>query len=141
MGRVRTEDGKRVSIGLKVSEAKAKAVDAARGETPRALWLEALVDAALGDGPASAAATEGREIPPVRARTHTPPKRSSEALEAAPDRVEEVRTLAEATGAPLVRASELDPPAPRPKGKCGHSSMRIRKGICPDCGEWVTGKS
>ena len=37
MGRVRTEDGKRVSIGLKVSEAKAVAVDAARGDMPRAL--------------------------------------------------------------------------------------------------------
>ena len=47
MGRTLTPDGKRVSIGLKVSEAKAAAINAARGATPRALWLEAAIDACL----------------------------------------------------------------------------------------------
>ncbi len=62
MGRVKTVDGKRVSIGLKVSEAKAETINAARGATPRALWLEAAIDAYLAL-PVKVAATE-RQSPP-----------------------------------------------------------------------------
>ena len=25
------------------------------------------------------------------------------------------------------------------KGSCSHASMRVRKGVCPDCREWVSG--
>jgi nucleotide-binding universal stress UspA family protein len=95
MGRAWTPEGKRVPIGLKVSEAKAKAVDAARGATPRAQWLAAAVDAALAAGTVSEAAKERPEPPRVRAKVP------------APDPVEAVRALAEASGAPLVTASEL----------------------------------
>lgn len=42
-----TPDGKRKSVGLKVSEAKYEAIEAARGATPRAVWIEAAIDAYL----------------------------------------------------------------------------------------------
>jgi hypothetical protein len=47
MSRTKTVNGKRVTLGLKVSEAKAAAVDAARGTMCTAHWLEAAIDAAL----------------------------------------------------------------------------------------------
>jgi hypothetical protein len=47
MSRVKTVNGKRVTLGLKVSEAKAAAVDRARGGECVAHWLEAAIDAAL----------------------------------------------------------------------------------------------
>jgi hypothetical protein len=135
MGRVMTPDGKRVSIGLKVSEAKAEAVDAARGDMPRALWLEALVDAALAGGQASEAAPERRVRPPVRARAHTPgrtpPKRVREASDPAPDPVEAVRALAEASGVSLVPASDLKP------NRCGHPGTRMVGGYCSKCDHLV----
>ena len=47
MSRTKTVNGKRVTLGVKLSEAKAAAVDAARGDTSVAHWLEAAIDAAL----------------------------------------------------------------------------------------------
>jgi len=48
MGRRRLPEGKRNVIGLKVSDAKFQAVEAARGDLDRAVWVEAAIDAALG---------------------------------------------------------------------------------------------
>ena len=47
MSRTKTVNGKRVTLGVKLSEATAAAVDAARGDTCVAHWLEAAIDAAL----------------------------------------------------------------------------------------------
>ena len=137
MGRAWTPEGKRVPIGLKVSEAKAEAVDAARGATPRAQWLAAAVDAALAahagrpvevggvrinliaDGrvPEGVVAGRGKDGP-VAVRLPSP----------APDPVEAVRALAEATGA--VPASQLRAPQ---RKRCTHPGTRITGGYCQAC--------
>ena len=116
MGRAWTPEGKRVPIGLKVSEAKAEAVDAARGATPRAQWLAAAVDAALAGATVREAAAERPEPPRVRAKAP------------APDPVEAVRALAEATGA--VPASQLRAPQ---RKRCTHPGTRITGGYCQAC--------
>jgi hypothetical protein len=139
MGRVLTPDGKRVSIGLKVSETKAKAVDAARGGVPRAQWIEAAINAYL-----ALPVTVESPPPEVVEDAIVPPERGADrkrkaAAESSP--VEAIRALAEASGVPLVPASELERPAARSPKNCKHPNMRIRKGVCPDCDEWVTAKS
>jgi hypothetical protein len=47
MSRTKTVNGKRVTFSVKLSEAKAAAVDRARGSMCAAHWLEAAIDAAL----------------------------------------------------------------------------------------------
>ena len=47
MARERTPEGKRVVIPVRVSEPKAAAIDKARGETPRSVWVEAAIDERL----------------------------------------------------------------------------------------------
>lgn len=47
MSRTKTANGKRIPLSVKVSEAKAAAVEAARGGACTAHWLEAAIDAAL----------------------------------------------------------------------------------------------
>jgi hypothetical protein len=47
MARERTPEGKRVVIPVRVSEPKAEAIDKARGETPRSVWVEGAIDAEL----------------------------------------------------------------------------------------------
>jgi hypothetical protein len=62
MARERTPEGKRVVIPVRVSEPKAAAIDAARGETPRSVWVEAAIDACLAGGPRPLRTTsKGRE--------------------------------------------------------------------------------
>jgi hypothetical protein len=149
MGRVLTADGKRKSVGLKVSEAKFDAIEAARGRVPRAQWLEALVDAALAGGMTPKAIqqrTDGRApLPPA-----SPPpevvedaivplergrdrKRGVAASEPSP--VEAVRALAEASGVPLVTASQLPRPARPPR--CAHPGTRVIGGYCKECDRLV----
>lgn len=66
-GRPRTADGKRVVIPVRVSDPKKAAIDAARGDTPASVWVEAAIDAALA---ADAAPSPGRTRP---ACTEPPP--------------------------------------------------------------------
>jgi hypothetical protein len=47
MARERTPEGKRVVIPVRVSEPKAEAIDKARGDTPRSVWVERAIDAFL----------------------------------------------------------------------------------------------
>ena len=47
MARERTPEGKRVVIPVRVSEPKAAAIDKARGETARSVWVEAAIDERL----------------------------------------------------------------------------------------------
>jgi len=47
MARERTPEGKRVVIPVRVSEPKAAAIDAARGDTARSVWVEGAIDAEL----------------------------------------------------------------------------------------------
>lgn len=47
MARERTPEGKRVVIPVRVSEPKAAAIDKARGETARSVWVETAIDERL----------------------------------------------------------------------------------------------
>ena len=42
-------DGKRIPLSVKVSDAKAAEIDAARGDTTRAAWLAAVIDVYLAE--------------------------------------------------------------------------------------------
>ena len=107
MGRTWAPDGKRRSIGLKVSDAKFAAIEAERGDVSRALWLEGLIDAALGwDG--SQVAVAAVRAPAVR----TGPSRAV----SAPARAEAV-VAAEAT--------------------CRHPSGSVKDSVCQECGQDV----
>jgi len=107
-GRPRTPEGKRIVLPVRVSEPKAAAIDAARGETPRSVWIEGAIDAYL-------AGSRGQGSRPKSVYLNPNPVYVNDA----PDEVAEAH-------------------ARKPKN-CKHSSMRIRKGVCPDCGEWVSG--
>lgn len=63
MARERTPEGKRVVIPVRVSEPKAAAIDKARGGTPRSVWIEQAIDAALA---LLAAKREQPKPPPIR---------------------------------------------------------------------------
>ena len=129
MTRTRTEAGKRCSVGLKVSEAVFAAIEAARGETPRALWLEGLIDAEL-------ARVAG--LPRVAARL--PQRRAPR-----PSAAGSAGTVTfQPPGEDPVVTAEV-PPAPRrsakAKGGCPHPKARIVKGLCGACGTNVGVKS
>ncbi|MGH3205107.1 MAG: hypothetical protein ACRDP5_24115 [Streptosporangiaceae bacterium] len=47
MPRTAQPDSRTVSVAVKVSQAKADAIDAVRGSLPRAQWLEQIIDSAL----------------------------------------------------------------------------------------------
>ena len=59
-------------------------------------------------------------------------------------RIARAREKAEAVGAPLVAAKDVRRRRTAPVFKAGpdvdclHENMRIRKGVCPDCKQWVT---
>ena len=152
MGRTLTPDGKRNPWSVKLSDAKSAAADSMRGTTPRALWLESLIDAALAGRPLDIGGvritvTADERIPegvivargsdgPVAARTEPPasapePARKRQRKTAPPDRVEAAKAAAEAAGAPLVPASELAPPAQ--VKRCGHPGTRMVGGFCKTC--------
>ena len=59
------------------------------------------------------------------------------ALAGPPEQRREVERPALARRQPEPRAT---PPAARRKGDCAHPNMRVGKGVCPDCHEWVSGK-
>lgn len=108
MGRTLTADGKRMPVSVKVSEAKFRAIEAARGAVPRALWLESLIDAELGwDGSREAATGERASA----ARTEPP------------------RTVSvPARGEPAMTTGQV---------RCLHPSGRVENGVCGDCHEEV----
>ena len=66
MARTKTLDGKRNGWSVKLSDAKSDRADELRGDTPRALWLESLVDAAIASaGGMPPVAPERKRKPPV----------------------------------------------------------------------------
>lgn len=75
-----------------------------------------------------------------------PPEAAQSAREApaANGRPAGARDRAAAPGAPAVAAKDLPRPGAAPVFQAGpdvdclHENMRIRKGVCPDCKQWVT---
>ena len=151
MSRPKTLLGKRRVIGLKVSDAKFDAVESARGETPRALWVEAAIDKALAAGgvsrttelpaPARRAARKTPAGPPGakardrEAKTGPPPPAR------VPPRHAPGQGVFQAPGEEAVVTSM--PPAPAAaRTRCGHQVFRVLgsgpgtrsvNGCCPDC--------
>ena len=147
---------------MKLSQPMSDAADAMRGDALRAHWLESLIAAALAGGPVREAATERPEAPRVRVeaeamtqdeyehqmaaakrresrkadsepRKRAPKPRAAAAAEPSP--VDAVRALAEASGVPLVPASQLSRP-PRPD-RCTHPGTRVIGGWCKECQRMV----
>ena len=154
MSRTRTVNGKRRVIGLKVSDAKYDAVEAARGETPRALWVEAAIDKALAAEGISPAPHAGGPFQPA----YTPPKRARKTpagqaqtrgqrprigppASSPPPPPPPARALrAHPPGAPVFQDPGAEaivgdaPPAPAATRKrCNHPGTRLIGGHCPSC--------
>lgn len=127
-GRPRLPLGKRVVIPVRVSEPMRDAIDAARGEVPRSAWIEEAVAARLA-GPA----------PPLRAPGAVRKAAARQAEVQAPRAAAGTVTFLEPGGVPV--ASEPVPEVPAAKRgpkNCKHPNMRLSKGVCPDCSEWVS---
>ena len=110
VARKQTPEGKRVTMGVKFSEPEAEAIDAARGNVNRSEWLRTAALAALGRQPPGAPPTMPPAGPPPRPRRAAAP----------------------------VRFREPEPE--RTPKNCKHPNMRVSKGVCPDCCEWVASK-
>ena len=72
MSKPRSPDGKRVTMGLKLSEADAKAIDAARGTASRSEWLRSAALAAVSGGQSAPARTLPVVSEPVNRFTASP---------------------------------------------------------------------
>lgn len=79
MGRIGTDEGKRVAITAKVSEDTADAIDLARGSLSRSEWLRQLIEQGLAGTPAgrpepaaleSLRASRREDCPHPKARVH-----------------------------------------------------------------------
>jgi hypothetical protein len=77
VARAKTPGGKRVTICVKVSEADAAAIDAARGEVTRSAWGRGMLLAAVTGGmPAQAGAVRQRAAEPVSSPPPVSPGRA-----------------------------------------------------------------
>lgn len=135
MARERTPLGKRVVIPVRVSEPMAEAVDKARGDTARSVWVEEAIAARL----AVEAKPPSSRRPSVSA---TSPERLAElrAKAAAAD-VEPINDPAELARRSIEAHTQeiAAQAAPKPKN-CKHPKVRV-KGTCPDCFTYVGSKS
>ena len=150
MSRVKTVNGKRVLLAVKVSEGTAAAVDSARGELLRGAWLTKLIDAALAAEGISAGPLDSLppQIPAVKtARPRTrgrppkasrkrggyeagdtkvsdlPPPPASVTVPAAPRRPPGAAIFQDPGGEPVVADA---PPAPASqRTKCRHPIFRV----------------
>lgn len=126
MARPKSPDGRHVTLATRVTEATAEAVDARRGEATRSEWLEALVYAALGGVVKPAATTVASSRPSSAA---VPAKRAA-------GRARRPEAPAAARAVPF-REPVATGGAGAARKACRHPNMRISKGVCPDCQEWV----
>jgi hypothetical protein len=112
----------------RIAPSKREALDGSPPATVRPVAAEKATDVA---GAHSAAKGNGAWAEPGKAA------RKTRTLAQATVRAEEV-------GAPLVAAKDLPRPGAGPVFQAGpdvdclHENMRIRKGVCPDCKQWVT---
>ena len=157
MSRVKTVNGKRVLLAVKVSEGTAAAVDSARGELLRGAWLTKLIDAALeAEGistapldslppripavktaraeDARAKQTQGQrpKITPPAPKAAPPPPRPPAWR---PGRPPGAAIFQDLGGEPVVADA---PPAPASARKrCMHPGTRSIGGWCPPCGHLI----
>lgn len=121
--------GKRVVIPVRVSEPMRDAIDAARGEMPRSAWIEEAVASRLAEpAPPLHAPGTVRGAAAGQAEVQAPPRAAAGTV-----------TFLEPGGVPV--ASEPVPKVPaarRGPKNCRHPNMRLSKGVCPDCSEWVS---
>ena len=134
MSRVKTPNGKRVLLAVKVSEGTAGAIDSARGDLRRGQWLENLIDAALEAEGISQAPIDSLppQIPAVKTRARAP--RRTPAPKASPV------TVAPPPGAAVFQDPGAErivadaPPAPAAtRKKCTHPGYRQIGGFCREC--------
>jgi hypothetical protein len=123
MGRTPTPDGKRNGWSVKLSDAKSGRADELRGAVPRALWLEALIDAAI-------ASAGGGTVPHVDFSTPTG-NPQVEVQRGRPARDGAARN----PSAPKVAPVAFREPAER--GCPPHPKARVIKGLCRACGRQV----
>jgi hypothetical protein len=124
MGRKRLDEGRRVTVGAKVSESLAAQLDEVRGDVSRSAFLEAALREALVT--AGAVPVTGKRASPVRTGRLRPagdvpplppvPAPSRKALVRAETR----------------RAAEQSPA--RRDESCPHPKARVIKGYCGACG-------
>lgn len=112
MGRKKLDDGKRVTISAKVSEADIARIDGARGDLTRSAWVQRAIGVVLGTVPLSAA------LPGV----------SPDAPRTKPSRPRRVVTAA---------ALAQDRARDQRESDCPHPKARIIKGLCNACGTYV----
>jgi hypothetical protein len=117
MGRPKLPDGKRVSLSVKVSEAKAAAVDRRRGPRGRAAYLESLIDADLS--------LTGKPVPARNGKPENRPKAR--------------RAPAAAGPAPQPDMTFPVPFSAADIGNCPHPKSRRQKNgtYCGACGKQV----
>ena len=129
MARARTPEGKRVVIPVRVSEPKAAAINEARGDTPRSVWVERAIDAYLLAAMGGQAST-GPEL------AHSPQPVYVHA-EPAPMEVYAYTATPEPELTPEPARKRM--PAAR---SCTHKRVTSSKGgKCHDCGDWVPASS
>jgi hypothetical protein len=147
MSRVKTPNGKRVLLAVKVSEGTAAAVDSARGDLLPAQWLRNLIDAALEAEGISQAPIDSLppQIPAVktarrksRANGHRPPVAPPSPSK--PPAGPPPRPPAPPPGAAVFQDAGAErvvtdaPPAPAAtRTKCPHPGTRMIGGFCPTC--------
>lgn len=130
MPRKPTPDGRRVHMNVKFSEAEAALVDAARGNADRGAWLRGIALAAIGIPESRPLDIGGIKIPLI-AEGRQPPGTMS-LISAAPG--DDGKPKASA-----VAAVNIGPDGPAPK-PCKHKGLRLTKGVCPDCQQYVASK-
>lgn len=113
------EDGKRVALSVRVSEDVASAVDAARGDQSRSVWLQSAIMTALRD---AAERLVAQAVSAPGSRRAAKPKRITAKPAPAPDAAREV------------------PFSSPPARKAAPHRCPV-KGWCETCGEWKPAKA
>lgn len=129
MPRHPSPDGRRVHMNVKFSEAEAALVDAARGSRDRGAWLRGVALEALGIPESRPVSIGGFEVPVIVSDRQPP---GTITLASAWEEDGELKVSA--ASAVNITADE---PAPKP---CKHKGLRLTKGVCPDCQQYVASK-
>ena len=114
-----TADARTVPVSIRVSDAEAAMINAARGNMSISEWLRTVT--------LSAARASGRKPRPTDVITITVDDRMPAGTAAFVSRGK-------------VTAFNIGPEPDRVPKNCKHPNFRGIKGVCPDCHEWVTGK-
>lgn len=131
MSRKPTPDGRRVHMNVKFSEAEAALIDAARGETDRGAWLRGTALAALGIPESRTVSVGGIEVPLVVSERQAPGTMTAVSARRENGKLK-------MSGATVTGIAPDEPGSP-PKS-CKHKGLRMAKGVCPDCHEYVASK-